>query len=101
MPAATLPAEVAAMAPPARHEYVEHKARERSEVQEEIKRVAADRNAFLKSKAPKPRSFDGAVQGTLRRQAKQATSLLANQIPPESFEGRGRTRAFLGTVESV
>jgi hypothetical protein len=60
------------MAAPARHEYVAHKARERDEVQAEIKRIASERNDFLKAKAPKASSFDGAVQGTLRKQAAEA-----------------------------
>ena len=68
------------MAPPARHAYVEHKAHEREEVQAEIKRVASDRNSFLKSKAPKPSSFDGGARHVgARRRSRPRTVIVERQ----------------------
>ncbi|MEO6952892.1 MAG: vWA domain-containing protein [Polyangia bacterium] len=67
-----LPAAIAAMSPPARSAYVSHKAREREEVSTEINTLADERNAYLKKSKPKAGSLDGAVEGTLRRQAAAA-----------------------------
>jgi hypothetical protein len=73
VPAASLPAEVAAMPAPAREAYVKDKMKEREAIQAEINKVAAERKAFMK-KAAKPAadSFDGAVQKTLEKQAESA-----------------------------
>ena len=72
VPASELPAAVAAMPAPARSAFVKEKMRERDEIQAEINKVATERNAFMKKAKPKDDSFDGAVQGTLRRQAAEA-----------------------------
>lgn len=73
VPAAALPAPVAAMAPAARVEYVEKKKAERDEVMKEIERVASERDAYLKkSAAAKPRAkagFDDNVKKTLVEQS--------------------------------
>ena len=72
VPASALPAAVAAMPAPARSAYVATKMHERDEIQAEINKVATERNAYMKKSKPKADSFDGAVQGTLRRQAEEA-----------------------------
>jgi Mg-chelatase subunit ChlD len=72
VPAAALPPEVASMPAPARHAYVAEKEDERKKVQAEINNMAHERNSYLKAKAPKDSSFDGAVQNTLRKQAAEA-----------------------------
>ena len=70
--ASDLPAFVAAMPAPARTAYVAAKAHEREEVTAEINKLADERNAYLKKSRPKADSLDGAVEGTLRRQAATA-----------------------------
>ena len=67
IPAADLPAEVAAMAPPARADYVAHKKAERDEVLSEINSLAAQRQRFLKSKpaASRADSFDERVRRSI------------------------------------
>ena len=68
--ASELPAEVAAMPAPARTAYVAGKMREREEVQQEITKLAEERNEYLKKKKPaKSDSLDDKVEGTISRQA--------------------------------
>jgi Mg-chelatase subunit ChlD len=70
-PAATLPAEVAALAPAKREEFVKAKVAERSRIQAEINDLAKQRNAWMeKNVAAKPDSFDAKVRGSLKKQAK-------------------------------
>ena len=70
IPAADLPAEVAALPAPARTAYVEDKKREREAVQGEINALATRRNDFLKTKRPPgAAALDDAIESSLSRQA--------------------------------
>jgi Mg-chelatase subunit ChlD len=69
MPAAALPAEMAAMPAPEREAYVRRKMEERKTISAEIGSLSAKRNAFLKDKV-KADAFDAQVEGAIRAQAK-------------------------------
>ena len=64
-----LPSAIAAMPASARSAYVASKAAEREVVQKEISELSEERNAYLKKSRPKVGSLDGAIEGTLLRQA--------------------------------
>jgi hypothetical protein len=59
---------MAAMAAPAREEYVKHKSEERTRIQAEINTINARRKDFLKDKN-KADAFDAQVESTIRSQA--------------------------------
>ncbi len=74
MPAAALPAPVAALPPAKRDEYVEHKAKEREKLQQQIASVNARREAFIKTeraKQAKPgaKALDDALGESIRSEA--------------------------------
>jgi Mg-chelatase subunit ChlD len=72
--AAKLPEPMRAMAPAERKTYVVEKKKEREETMNELKALAAKRDAYIKEeakKAPaKPGAFDAAVNGAITEQAK-------------------------------
>ncbi len=73
-PAAALPAPMQAMSAPERKAFVEEKAKERAELQEKIRRLGAEREAFVAAEAKKKgdakgETLDEALVGSARAQA--------------------------------
>jgi hypothetical protein len=68
MPAADLPAEMAALDGEGRRKYVEQKRAEREKISSEINTLAKKRDAFLKDKGPSD-SFDRNVERAIKAQA--------------------------------
>ncbi len=67
-----LPAAVAAVAPPKRTAYVAKVAQQRAELQQEIDKLARDRDAYIKAKRPATAGVDDAVAGALKKQGAKA-----------------------------
>lgn len=71
-PAASLPAEMRTLDADGRKDYVEKKAKERSEMQREINALAAQRNEFLKKAPKKADALDTKIEETIKRQGAEA-----------------------------
>ena len=80
MPAASLPAEVAALPPEKREAYVAAKAKKREEIQKRITEMSAKREAFVRdersrrAKAGKA-ALDDAMNATIQKQAEESLNL--------------------------
>jgi Mg-chelatase subunit ChlD len=67
VPAAAMPAPLAALPAAERKEEVAKKAKERAQVLNEIAKVSAKRDEFLRKSPEKPTGFDGEVQKTVKQ----------------------------------
>lgn len=80
MPAAALPAEVAALPPEKREAYVAAKAKKREEIQKRITEISTKRDAFVRdertrrAKAGKT-SLDDAMNATIQKQAEESLNV--------------------------
>lgn len=73
---AELPEEMRKLKPEEREAYVQQKAKERADLQDEIKKLAAERDAYVKAEVKKQgldegKGFDKAVRDSIAEQAKE------------------------------